>query len=128
MQINYIQVKKFLLSGGSATAVHFSVMAVFIYFGLDSFYATIIGSISGAIFNYVLQYFYTFNSDKSHFKSIATYSIAVFLSFLSNAYLFSLFNYDLKMGIIFSQLVTTSIVTLQNYIVYKYFVFLKGSQ
>ena len=115
--------KRFILSGGSATLLHYSAMALLIAVGIDPVYATAAGAFVGAIFNYILQYHYTFQSDKSHIYAIFTYSLTVLFGFLSNELIFVLFYNFLNAGIITSQLSATAVVTIQNYLVYKYLVF-----
>ena len=104
--------------------MHYSVMALLIVADIDPVYATAAGAFVGAIFNYVLQYHYTFKSDKSHIYTLFTYSIAVLFGFLSNELIFVFFYKFLNVGVITSQLSATVVVTIQNYLVYKYFVFL----
>jgi len=123
MQINFHQMKRFILSGGSATLLHYSVMALLIVAGIDPVYATAIGALCGAIFNYILQYHYTFKSDRSHSYAVFTYSLAVLFGLLSNELIFVLFYNVLNAGVIISQLIATAVVTIQNYLVYKYLVF-----
>jgi len=123
MKVNLYQINRFILSGGSATLLHYSVMAFLIFIEVKPIYATTIGALSGAIFNYFLQYHYTFKSDKAHLHAISIYSMAAALGFVSNAVLFLILHDFLENGVIISQLITTLIVTVQNYLVYKNLVF-----
>jgi len=127
LSLDLHQIKRFILSGGSSTAVHFATMGLLIYFGMDAVLATSTGAVAGAIFNYILQYFYTFRSDRRHLHSMAAYLVAAVLAWLSNLLLFVLFHEILGAGIITAQLTTTLIVTLQNFIVYKKLVFLQNT-
>lgn len=115
--------KRFILSGGSATLLHYSVMAMLIVVGIDPVYATAVGAFVGAIFNYILQYYYTFKSDTTHIYAVFTYSLTVLFGFLSNELIFVLFYNFLNEGVIISQLSATAFVTIQNYLAYKYLVF-----
>lgn len=121
--MNFHQINRFILSGGSATLLHYSVMVLLMFEGIYPVYATAIGALCGAIFNYFLQYHYTFKSDKSHLHTMFAYSIAAGVAFLSNSLLFVFFYNFLNIEVILSQLVTTAIVTVQNYLLYKYFIF-----
>ena len=98
-------------------------MALSVVSGIDPVYATAIGAFIGAIFNYILQYHYTFKSDRSHIYAIFTYSLTVLFGLLSNELIFILFYNVLDAGIIISQLSATAVVTIQNYLFYKYLVF-----
>jgi len=127
MNIDLSHIKRFLLSGGSATLLHYSVMALLIFLGIEAAYATAVGALCGAVFNYVLQYHYTFKSSKSHLETIGVYGVTVLVGLLSNEVIFIFFYHYLEQSIIISQLLTTAIVTVQNYLLYKYFVF-KGNK
>jgi putative flippase GtrA len=123
MKNNFHQIYRFLLSGGSATLLHYSVMAFLIFLSTDPVYATAIGALCGAVFNYALQYHYTFKSRNSHLYTISIYSVAAGVALLSNSLLFILFYDFLHRGVLLSQLITTAIVTIQNYLIYKYVIF-----
>jgi len=98
-------------------------MAMLIVVGMDPVYATAAGALVGAIFNYIMQYYYTFKSDKTHVYALFTYSLAVLFGFLSNELIFVFFYNFLNEKVIISQLSTTALVTIQNYLAYKYLVF-----
>ena len=123
MSIDFHHIKRFLLSGGSATLLHYSVMGLLIFMGIEPMYATGIGALFGAVFNYILQYHYTFKSTRTHVKTIGVYSLTVMAGLLSNEFIFVFFYHYLDLKVIVSQLITTSIVTVQNYLMYKYLVF-----
>ena len=116
---------KFIISGGSATISHLSAMAFLVWIGVTPLISTSAGVIVGAIVNYVLQYYYTFDANVDHKKSIKNYIITVGLSFTSNFILFWVFHHLFGINIIFSQLLTSATVAIQNYIIYKKFVFLR---
>ena len=119
------QIKKFIISGGGATACHFSIMWLLIYFKIHATISTAVGMIVGAILNYFLQYNWTFKADIDHFKSTKNYIITVILSFGSNLLLFWLFYEFFSINTLLSQILTSSIVAFQNYLIYKKFVFLR---
>lgn len=119
------QLKRFILSGGSATLCHLGVMAVLVWFGVNASVSTSAGVVVGAILNYIFQYYYTFSSNEKHNNSMLKYTITVAISFVSNLLLFTLFYTLLENGVMLSQLLTSAIVALQNYWIYKKFVFLR---
>jgi len=121
--LNLHQIKRFIISGSSSTALHYITMGLLIFLGIDAIWATSIGAILGAICNYVLQYYYTFRSDRKHRYSLQVYLISSLLAWLSNLLLFMLFHKILEVSVIIAQLVTTLIITLQNFIMYKKLVF-----
>ena len=124
IKINIHQLKRFILSGGGATFCHLALMALLVWGGINATLSTSIGVVAGAVVNYILQYNYTFKANIRHKKSIINYLIAVSFSFLSNLFLFMLFHDFLQNGVLLSQIFTSAIVALQNYLIYKKFVFL----
>ncbi len=120
------QIRKFIISGGGATACHFGVMWLLINFKVYATLATAIGMMIGAVINYFLQYNWTFKADISHLTSTRNYIITVILSFISNTFLFWLCYDKLYINILLSQIITSIIVALQNYLIYKKFVFLRN--
>jgi len=125
IELDIVQIKKFLLTGGGATICHLGMMWFLVWFGFNATLSSSVGVIIGAVVNYIFQYHYTFESDTKHSKSIRNYLITVMLSFVSNLILFMFFHEFLKINVLFSQLLTSAMVALQNYIIYKKFVFLK---
>ena len=117
------QVVRFILSGGTATAIHYLTMFVLIYFDTPAAVATAVGALVGAVLNYVFQYYYTFRSIRRHLHSLLSYIFASGLSWTSNLVLFLLFHDAIGMHIVIAQLITTAMVTVQNYFVYKKAVF-----
>jgi len=119
------QIKKFIIGGGSATLCHLGTMALLIWLGVNATIATSVGMIVGAFYNYIFQYYYTFNSTQKHHKSFLKYIITVSIYFISNLLLFTLFHNVLQYEVFISQIITSGIVAVQNYIIYKKFVFLR---
>lgn len=127
MKFDTGQLKRFIFSGGSATFAHLGIMALLIKLGIDPTLSTSVGMVSGAILNYIFQYYYTFNTDAKHHRSILKYLISVCISFVSNLILFMFFYKILKNDALVSQLFTSAFVALQNYWIYKKFVFLRNT-
>ncbi|MDX1808372.1 MAG: GtrA family protein [Sulfurospirillaceae bacterium] len=119
------QLKRFIISGGTAVVFHLGTMALLVWLGVNASLSTSAGVIVGAVVNYIFQYYYTFDSDEKHNSSVFKYIITVSISFVSNLILFTLFHNLLHNGVIVSQLLTSAIVALQNYLIYKKFVFLR---
>lgn len=128
LRFDFSQIKRFILSGGVATLVHLASMGGLVSAGLNPIVSTSVGVILGAITNYILQYYYTFDADDKHMSSGFKYIITVGISFVSNLILFTVFYNVLNLSVISSQLLTSAIVALQNYTIYKYFVFLRKEQ
>ncbi|MFA5454270.1 MAG: GtrA family protein [Sulfurimonas sp.] len=114
---------KFLYTGGFSTLVHYASMFGLVYLSVSPIVSTFIGAILGAIVNYILQYYITFNSKKSHFITGIKYIFVVLLGVGSNTIIFALFYEKIGFTILVAQVATTTIVTVQNFLFYKFLVF-----
>lgn len=116
-------VLRFLASGGLATAVHWVSMWLFILLGLNATLATALGATLGAVVNYLLQYYHTFRCQEDHAIVIPDYLRVVLVGWLANLLLFHLLYNYLLPNAAWSQLVTTALVTVLNFILYHRKVF-----
>ena len=123
--MNWQQLKRFAISGGGATLLHLSSMTLLVWLGVNAIFATAFGMVLGAVVNYIFQYYYTFDSNTKHHTSIFKYCLSVAISFASNMLLFTLFYTLLHFNALVSQLMTSALVAIQNYCIYKKFVFLR---
>jgi putative flippase GtrA len=120
-------VLRFLVSGGIATAIHWATLWGLIILQVEAVLASSIGAFLGAIANYFLQYFFTFKTKRRHKPALLAYIPAVLVSWLLNLVLFySLYSW-LLLGPLMAQVVTTSIVMVVNFLLYKKVVFLAKS-
>jgi putative flippase GtrA len=116
-------VLRFLVSGGIATVVHWSTLWGLINLQVEAVLASSIGAFVGAIVNYVLQYFFTFKTKRQHKQALLAYIPTVAVSWLLNLALF----YSLYGGLfpepLMAQVVTTAVVMVVNFLLYKKVVF-----
>ncbi len=116
-------VLRFLISGGIATAVHWGAFWGLLTLQVEAVLASSIGAFLGAIVNYFLQYFFTLKTKREHKKALLAYLPAVLLSFVLNLGLF----YSLYGGLfsdpLIAQVVTTGVVMVVNFLLYKKVVF-----
>ena len=112
-----------MVSGGIATVVHWSTLWGLINLQVEAVLASSIGAFVGAIVNYVLQYFFTFKTERQHKQALLAYIPAVAFSWSLNLVLF----YSLYGGLftepLMAQVVTTAVVAVVNFLVYKKVVF-----
>lgn len=85
--------------------------------------ANAVGALVGALTNYFLQFYVTFQSRSSHGRSSITYALGCALSWLANTALFALLYTQLQMPILIAQVVTTLIIACANFIIYDRWVF-----
>lgn len=126
--MDWKQLKRFVMSGGGATLIHLSSMTFLVWLGVNAILATAFGMVLGAVVNYIFQYYYTFDSNIKHHTSIFKYCMSVAISFVSNMLLFTLIYTTLHFNALVSQLITSALVAIQNYCIYKKFVFLRNRQ
>ncbi|CBL46151.1 GtrA-like protein [gamma proteobacterium HdN1] len=114
---------RYLLSGGSATVLHWSCMWLLLQLNVHANVATAIGALAGACLNYVLQFHFTFRSSSSHINTLPRYVAASLTSWSANSLLFALLYSALGFPPVFAQLITTACILLLNFTLYRRLVF-----
>lgn len=117
------QLAGFLTAGGLATGTHWAVMASLMAFGLEPAFATLTGSVVGAVANYGLQRQIAFRSTAPHGATLWRYVLACALASIANTLIFILFHHVLAIPAMPAQVVTTGVVAMINFVVYQRFVF-----
>ena len=119
----HIEFLKFILSAGLATAAHWFVMAVLMHLGKPAITATAVGAMVGAVVNYVLQRNITFQSKISHRTALLSYLFVCMQIWAANLLIFYTLHYRIEINAAYSQVITTFIVALISYLLYKRVVF-----
>lgn len=115
---------KFLLTGGIATAIQYIILGIGTsYYNLSASFSTGIGYGLGSIVSYFMNYFFTFNSTVSHFKATYRFYIMVSIGWLLSVILMYLFVDSLNLNKWFSQIFTTGVVFIFNYLISKLWIF-----
>jgi len=114
---------RFLVSGGIATAVHWGALWGLINLQVEAVLASSIGAFVGAIVNYFLQYFFTFKTRRRHKQALLAYGPAVLVSWLLNLALFYSLYGEVFSDPLVAQVVTTGVVMVVNFLLYKKVVF-----
>jgi len=116
------QAIRFLIAGGLATLVHWSVMAILVYQDMSPVRASTAGAIVGAVINYMLQFHWAFSA-RSHEKAAPAYACTLLLGWCANAatlaFFISVTQLDTRLG----QACATATVAAMNFILYKKVVF-----
>ncbi|MFT4100352.1 MAG: GtrA family protein [Burkholderiaceae bacterium] len=108
---------RFLGVGLAATVLQYAVLIAGVEWGkLQAAYASALGFALGAILNYLLNRRYTFRSKASHASSVARFLIVVALGLAANVLLMTLFNGYFGWNYVLSQVMTTGMVTLWNFV------------
>lgn len=114
---------RFVAAGGLATLSHWLTMALLVLVGIFPAMATAIGAIVGALVNYLMQKAYTFRSTNSHRIALPRYIGACAVLWLANLLLFILLNGLFYLPVASAQFVTTALVALMSYWLYRSLVF-----
>lgn len=114
---------RFVLAGGLATASHWGSMALMVSLGSQPTTATAIGSLIGAMINYILQRSITFRVNTPHLSTILRYLGIIAITWLANLMLFLTFFQLSNLSVLQAQVITTAIVAGMNYILFKRLVF-----
>ena len=114
---------RYLISGGSATVLHWATMAGLVAYGMSPTLSTAVGALVGAALNYVLQFHFTFRSTHSHRTTLPRYFQVTALSWISNSVLFFMLFQLTTLSISTAQLLTTALITFLNFFLYQRLVF-----
>lgn len=115
-------VLRFLLAGGTATALHWLVMALLIQLNVEPAMATALGASVGLGFNYLAQHRWAFRSRLTHRMAFPRYLASATVGWCLNLAIFSSFQ-QFDTGIVTSQICATALVTLVNFLLSERFVF-----
>ena len=118
-----LEIQRFVVSGGVSTLSHWLTMALLIIAGMLPALATAIGAIVGAIVNYLAQKTFTFKSRKQHRIAIPRYIAACAILWIANLAVFILLNEALAIAVAPAQFITTAIVAILSYWLYRVMVF-----
>ena len=123
--INFNSLFRFLLVGGSATALQYSIMAALIYsVAMGAVLASGIGFLISAGFNYWANAHFTFQQKGGHQQSLPRFLVTLAAACLINVVvLYGLTR--LGVQLILSQLITTAVVLIWNYTINAVWTFRK---
>jgi putative flippase GtrA len=115
---------KYFVSGSVAVIIHFSILTVLVeIYSANPTLSTSLGFCVGTIFNYLLQYHWTYSASGDHRKVFLIY-ISVTLSMLCmNALLFWIQVELIGVHYLLAQIMATGVVMLLNYVINTKFTF-----
>jgi len=113
---------KFLIVGGIATGTQFVLLILFVeLISIDEVAASAAAYGCAAIVNYFLNYYFTFNSNKSHKTAFAQFIIVAAIGLGINTLSFTLFNRILHYFL--AQIMATLLTLISNFILHKYWIY-----
>jgi len=120
---------KFAAVGVVGTAVHYTALVALVEgFNLSALIATGIGFVLGAITNYILNYHYTFKSNKRHGEALTKFLIVAFIGGVINQGMMWLGVTVLSANYLLSQIAATTIVLFWNFIINRAWSFKESVQ
>ena len=122
------QFLRFAAVGASGTAVQYSILWGGVeWFALHAAVASAIGYLCGSVVNYLLNYFFTFDSSKGHVEAASKYFSVLAVGFCINTGLMALMVSQLHWHYWLAQIVTTGIGLIWNFAGSRWWAFKQSS-
>ncbi len=117
-----IQFLQHVITGAAATAAHYAVMWLCLSAYLMPAVSTSIGFIAGAATRFLFSYFHIFMPARAVARALPHFVMALALQMVFNAALLTLF-LSAALPVWPAQLLTTGLLTVFNFLTYKFWVF-----
>lgn len=114
---------RFVIVGGSATLLQFVLLLLLVEYGhLNKVLASALSFVLSAIYNYLMNYYFTFASEKSHVETAAKFVLVAALGLVINSSTFALF---LMLGphYLIAQVGATAITMIVNFLLHKIWIY-----
>ena len=119
-----IQFVRFASAGATGTAVHYAILLGLVHFSLSQpVTASILGSFSGAVINYLLSHHWVFRSNRRHSETFSKFSAISGIGLALNAALMYALITIAGIHYLLSQIAATGIVLLWNFIGNRFWTF-----
>lgn len=110
--------------GAIGTIGHYTVLIVLVQFwAMDPVIASTLGFIVGAIINYVLNYHFTFQSNKHHTEALTKFMIVAVIGAGINGLIMFIGIENTRINYLLVQIFATAVVLLWNFVVNKLWTF-----
>jgi putative flippase GtrA len=118
------RVTGYAASGFAATAAHYGVMVALVHWaGWWEVAASSTGFLAGAAVKYPLNYWVVFKSSADHGRALIRFFVGLAAGFALNAALLAILLATLDTHYLVSQVLTTGLVTLVNYLLARNWIF-----
>lgn len=118
------QFLQFAAVGLCGTAVHYATLWAGVeWLGMSAVIASATGYVLGSIVNYLLNYFFTFDSKKSHVEAASKYYAVIGVGWCINTALMALFVNVLQLNYWLAQVITTGIGLIWNFLGSRFWAF-----
>lgn len=110
--------------GAIGTVGHYTTLIVLVQFwAVDPVFASSFGFVVGAIINYILNYHFTFQSDKRHAEALTKFLIVATIGAGINGVIMYIGIENTSINYLIVQLFATAVVLLWNFVVNKLWTF-----
>ena len=104
--------------GVIGTLGHYTVLVVLVQFwAVDPVFASSLGFVVGAVINYILNYHFTFQSQKRHSEALTKFLIVAIIGAGINGFIMYIGVENTRINYMIIQLFATLVVLLWNFIV-----------
>ena len=118
------QFLRFAAVGATGTAVQYATLWFGVeYLATTAVVASAVGYVLGSVVNYLLNYFFTFESGKSHLEAASKYYAVLGVGWCINTGLMALFVSQLQWNYWFAQILTTGIGLIWNFLGSRFWAF-----
>jgi putative flippase GtrA len=112
----FVQLVNFVCVGAVATALQYFVLIALMQFGdLKPVLASAIGYAAGAGINYLLNYHYTFASQRSHFQAMLKFLTVAIVGLMLNSLIVAVATEELSLHYLLAQVIATGLVLMWNF-------------
>jgi putative flippase GtrA len=117
---------RYLAVGGASFAIDFLLILLgHEFIGLSIPIATAIAFLASFAFTYTLQRFFSFDTESSHGVALTKYIVLVAFNTVATTIVVSVFDSLLGQWAL-GKVIATSMTTLWNYFIYRYWIFVKS--
>jgi len=110
--------------GAIGTVGHYTTLIVLVQFwAVDPVFASSFGFVVGAIINYILNYHFTFQSDKRHAEALTKFLIVATIGAGINGVIMYIGIENTTINYMIVQIFATAVVLLWNFVVNKLWTF-----
>jgi putative flippase GtrA len=123
------QFVKFSAVGALAMVGHYAVLVVAVEAGgARALYASIAGSLVGAIISYALNYRFTFESNQSHPETLSRFLTVATVAFFLNGGIMAVLTGPIPIHYLAAQVVSTGVIVLWTFSVNRWWTFRPGGR
>lgn len=117
------QFGKFVLIGGTATALQYVVMMLLIeFFDVKEVIASALSYLISAAVNYLANYYLTFKSQQQHLTTLGKFAVLVLIALWINTLVFYLI-FQIGAHYLVAQIIATLVTLVINFLVHKFWIY-----